>query len=509
MPKFAFLVNNDGYRKYTYMAAKEAGASVPRIKKGLLEKLFRIHNAEPLNRYFELPFKRIWFQKVVDESSFGKEDEILFILYESFHMSYSRSLINHYKKKYNNSKFVYIFTNPVGEYNLGRLDRIRDLLDAVFSFCEEDAIHYGFLFLKADLFLLPPQDNYNIKTDIFFIGADKGRLPILIDIVERFRKEEIVCDFWVTNVPKEKQKHSEIIHYNQRLTYEEVLRHVANTKCVLEILQDDKSYSSIRTMEAIQYHKKLLTMSETVKEQWFYSPDIIQVFHCADEISTEFIRSKAIEEVYKGIDIGSYKTFEEFIVSSLKESVTINKKNLSELYRGGVLDIIRSDLERICNPTLSNAVKIYLVPRGTVFRFDVWFRILQWSRTRAIRKLIIGPVAYLIQRHYEYKYGIHVNPNIYIGRGLHIMHGDGVHLNCEYIGDNFTVYQGTTLGAKHGKKPTVLNNVTVYTNSVVCGGITLHDGCSVGAQSYLDKDVEQGVFVAGIPAKELHSKKEQ
>ena len=47
----------------------------------------------------------------------------------------------------------------------------------------------------------------------------------------------------------------------------------------------------------------------------------------------------------------------------------------------------------------------------------------------------------------------------------------------------------------------VLDNVTVYTNSVVGGGITLHNGAIVGAQSYVDKDVEENCFVAGVPAR--------
>ena len=177
------------------------------------------------------------------------------------------------------------------------------------------------------------------------------------------------------------------------------------------------------------------------------------------------------------------------------------RETITELYKEGLLKVIKSDLARLCEPSFSNAVKTYLLPKGTVFRFDVWFRILQWSRINKVRKTIIGPFAYFIQRHYEYKYGVHVNANIYVGKGLHIVHGDGVHLNCEYIGENFTVFQGTTLGAKHGERPVVLNDVTVYTNSVVCGGIILNDGCSVGAQSYLDNNVDAGAFVAGVPAK--------
>lgn len=168
---------------------------------------------------------------------------------------------------------------------------------------------------------------------------------------------------------------------------------------------------------------------------------------------------------------------------------------------GGVLAVIKSDLERLCEPSFINGLKIYLFPRGTVFRFDVWFRILQWARISSMRRIIIAPFAYLKMRHYEYKYGIHANANIYVGKGLHIKHGDGVHLNCAYIGDNFTVFQGVTLGARHGELPIVLDNVTVYTNSVVCGGITLHNDAIVGAQSYVDKDVADGCCVFGVSSR--------
>lgn len=177
------------------------------------------------------------------------------------------------------------------------------------------------------------------------------------------------------------------------------------------------------------------------------------------------------------------------------------KKKLVDLYREGLIPIIKSDLAKLCEPTFFNGLKIYIFPRGTVFRFDVWFRIVQWSRLKPFRKISIGFLSYLVMRHYEYKYGIHINPNIYVGKGLHIMHGDGVFLNCKYIGDNFTVYQGVTLGSSHKGIPTVFDNVTVYTNSVICGEITLGNDVIVGAQAFLDKNVPDGEFWAGVPAK--------
>lgn len=318
MSKFVFLVNDDGYRKYTYLAAKEAGASVPRIKSRLVRKLFEIHNAEPLNRFFELPLKWMWYSKVVNESNLFNDDEIYFILYESFHMSYSRKLIRHFKKRYKKSKFYYLFTNPASNYNLYRLNKIKDLLDGVFSFNKEDVKKYGYFLLEEEPFILPKQGKHKEISDVFFVGSDKGRLPILLSIYEKLSKDGLICDFWITGVSENNQKYKDVIHYNHPLSYEEVLKRDARSKCILEVLQDGKTYTSIRTLEAIQYHKKLLTMSTSVKDRWFYNPEIINVFQEASELSKDFIQKTIEDKEFEKISIGSFSGFEKKFLKMIK-----------------------------------------------------------------------------------------------------------------------------------------------------------------------------------------------
>lgn len=148
-------------------------------------------------------------------------------------------------------------------------------------------------------------------------------------------------------------------------------------------------------------------------------------------------------------------------------------------------------------------IKSYFFPHGEMFRYTFWFRITQWAKLKPFRKIVIGGIAYLNLRRYEYKYGIHLNTNIHVGSGLHIVHGDGVYLNCKYIGENFTCFQGVTLGLKDEGIPIVKDNVSVFPNAVICGDIILNDNCKIGAQSYLTKNVLQGVTVAGCPAKPL------
>jgi serine O-acetyltransferase len=167
-----------------------------------------------------------------------------------------------------------------------------------------------------------------------------------------------------------------------------------------------------------------------------------------------------------------------------------------------LLEYIKSDLGKLEKPGFISFLKWYFFPKGSTFRFQFWFRVLSCLRKSKIGRLVQFPV-YIILRHYEYKYQVHANANIPVGKGLQIVHGDGVHLNAASIGENFKVYGGVTIGEKNGEIPVIEDNVTIYTGAVVCGGITLHAGCTIGANAFVDKDVAEGDIVAGIPAKSI------
>lgn len=139
---------------------------------------------------------------------------------------------------------------------------------------------------------------------------------------------------------------------------------------------------------------------------------------------------------------------------------------------------------------------------GGVFRFTVWLRIVSYIKKKKSLTLFY-PAAYLIFRHYTYKYGVHIDSNITIGKGLMIVHGDGVYVNCDRIGDSFTIYQNVTVGVDAGGKPSIGDNVTIYPGAVVVGKIMLNNNCIVGANSFLNKTVSEGTTVAGVPAKRI------
>lgn len=169
-----------------------------------------------------------------------------------------------------------------------------------------------------------------------------------------------------------------------------------------------------------------------------------------------------------------------------------------------VRDYIKSDLRILTGGRTSfkDFLEWYFFPRGEMFRFDVWYRILLDSRRK--RGKLGALLPYFILRCFEFKYGIHPNLSISVGKGLHIVHGDGVHLNCKSIGDNFTIYQGVTLGEdRRGGIPIIGNNVTIYTNAVVIGNIRIGDGATIGANAFVNKDVADGDIIVGSPGRSV------
>ena len=170
-------------------------------------------------------------------------------------------------------------------------------------------------------------------------------------------------------------------------------------------------------------------------------------------------------------------------------------------------EIIKTDLRRLSNKDgFLSFLKWYFFPKGSTFPHDVWLRILCNCKKNRFKKYTIGLFAYIMERRFSFKYSIFVNSNADIGPGLKIVHGGGVYLNCEKIGANFTVYQGVTLGSNgksnHEKeRPIVMDDVCVFANAVVVGRIVLKNKCIVGANSFVNHDVEEGTIVAGLPAK--------
>lgn len=99
--------------------------------------------------------------------------------------------------------------------------------------------------------------------------------------------------------------------------------------------------------------------------------------------------------------------------------------------------------------------------------------------------------------------GCHISLHATIDTGLRLPHpiavviGDGVK-----IGRNVTIYQSVTLGTSNPslqKYPTIGNGVTIFTGAVIVGDIYIGDNATLGANTFIVKDVYEGHFALSTP----------
>ena len=103
---------------------------------------------------------------------------------------------------------------------------------------------------------------------------------------------------------------------------------------------------------------------------------------------------------------------------------------------------------------------------------------------------------------------IDIHPGAKVGRNLFIDHGFVVIGETAEIGDNVTIYQGSTLGGTNptsgqgGKRhPTIGDGVIVSLGAAILGPIMVGKGARIGANAVVTKDVPEGATMIGIPAK--------
>lgn len=151
--------------------------------------------------------------------------------------------------------------------------------------------------------------------------------------------------------------------------------------------------------------------------------------------------------------------------------------------------------------------------RGFVGRYfcDETFSLLVWYRiTRALspagwaNPLLL--ISYLMLQRHIRRTGVRLSRHVQIGPGFRLEHAGTTFINAAAkIGANCTFMHNVTIGVSHSPKgkpgvPVLGDRVFVGPNCVLYGGIRIGNDVMIGANSVVNKDVPDGVLVAGAPA---------
>lgn len=286
------------------------------VNGNLKTKIAKIFFSYKINKRIKIPFKFIWYKdikKYIDK--FIGNDELVLLIYDHNIFGGEYSFLQYLRKKYSNVKIAYIFTNIV-EFTAAKeknyLNKLNEWYDIVFAFDQEDAKKYNFEYspLIYDIDI-NENNSSNIKENqVFYIGQAKDRLGMLIKCYEKLKSLNIKCDFHIANVNENDKKYDNEIEYNHYMTYEEAIKSIKESTCLIDIIQGDSTGLTIKTCEAVCYNKKLITTNTHVVEYPFYDPRYIKVIRTPDDIDLDFFyNNKDIQYSKEGKEYFSFESF--------------------------------------------------------------------------------------------------------------------------------------------------------------------------------------------------------
>ena len=265
--------------------------SMRNVNSCFLRIIRRLHLSGKICRFIDLPFKQIW------SKSFGKikldeNNEYYFIFPNGEINPVSASFFNKLKKKYNVHYILFVMDHWTHEVNnITRMYMKRMKFDYVLTINIDDAQKYGFIYHPVPYSVLPNSMQKKKECDLFFIGNEKNRLKILLDIYGFLRAQNVEMTYMISDVDNSEMTQDGII-YNKKIPYTECIEYVKASNCILEVLTPGQSGSSLRYYEAVCYNKKLLTNNVHVKEYPFYNPKYIHIFQSPHDIDYNWVKER-------------------------------------------------------------------------------------------------------------------------------------------------------------------------------------------------------------------------
>lgn len=298
-------IKDVAYISYKYMMNINTTAEVILLTDG--SQLYNYPYLE-LNNLDNVEVWRPLIQKTEWVWSVDKKNQELTFLVHSHCFGYNRKsgFMKWLKEVYPNSKYIFILSDMIdGDFGYSnRLDETqfdievcREDFDLITTYHPIEAKKYNFEYL------LLPHSRININEekiiyDVFFAGLAKNRLDKLYKIYDYLVGYGIKCNFWITGVDEKLIDYSkEGIKYNQYLEYDQYLREVNKSKCILELCKEG-NVTDWRYIVAILYGKKLLVNDSTCMEYPCYDERYINIITSEKDISIEWLKEE-VQPQYK------------------------------------------------------------------------------------------------------------------------------------------------------------------------------------------------------------------
>lgn len=274
---FIILIND---KKYVFFKYHEDIFNYYSKENSLLFKVIKKLN---------LPFLNIYFGEWKNVLNQYKT----IILFDN---GFDNQIPKYIRRKNKNIKIILFYWNEILPHAKKFLNN--KFVDEYWTFDINDAKLYNMKYNPQFYSYKVELPKCKITNDIIFLGKNKGRKAALLDLKKQLEKVNVRCNF-------------EIIDDNcQGLSYDDYLKEVSCSKCILEFNSFSQVGLTLRSMEALFFSKKLITNNKNIINYDFYNKKNIFVIG-VDNIKNikEFIDSEYETVDKKIIDTYEYENW--------------------------------------------------------------------------------------------------------------------------------------------------------------------------------------------------------
>ena len=240
------------------------------------------HFSGRANNIINLPGKFIW-NRFTFENPYKNTDKICFVIFGANYARYVElGVFESLRKRYPGCKIVCYFQDLASKCGYSYPEKLKNHFDLILSFDQKDCDMYGWIYypLVYSEVHIEDDDDDIPESDVYFVGKAKDRLSEIISFFEKCDAAGLKCDFHIF-----KNK----ISYCGQMPYEENLKRIRKTRCMLEIMQQGGHGYTLRYCEAIAMGKKLATNNPEIEKAPFYNKKFISVFKSVEEFDPQFI----------------------------------------------------------------------------------------------------------------------------------------------------------------------------------------------------------------------------
>jgi hypothetical protein len=255
MGKTLVLIDNL-YRQYGFDGIEKNDILfLPMLKKEYSNKAIRILRKIHLSS--NLPGKSVWlgdWENYIDDYN----TVILADAGNTF------NVIRYIHYRYPSKRIIIWYRNSVSA-STSPTEEIKKYCE-IWSFDKADCNKFGMRYNPQFYAANKKYKDHIPVYDAYFIGQDKGRLKILMEMEAELKKQGLKTKFCIVGVNSE------------RKSYDTVLEDISKSRIIVDCQCDWQNGITLRPMEALFYHKKLITNNIEVVNADYYRPENIFIW---------------------------------------------------------------------------------------------------------------------------------------------------------------------------------------------------------------------------------------